>query len=295
MDIKKLKYCIVGLGLLGGSYAMALSKKGAHVCAVDIDEKSIDFAVQNGYIKEGATKNYDRLIQTADVIVVALYPNATVEWVKNHAHMFKENAILTDVCGVKSGIVEEIQQIMPENTEFIATHPMAGKEVSGVFNANDTMFKKANFIIVPTEKNTQNAINFATSLAEILGFSKVSQLSCEKHDEMIAYLSQLTHAIAVSLMNCAQNDDINKYTGDSFRDLTRIAKINAPMWRELFICNKAALISEIDKFTASLDDLRTKLQNEDAAALEALFVNSTQKRKTFDKQDSKQEKAEKQP
>ncbi len=279
---KNYKFCIVGLGLLGGSYAMALTKSGYHVCAIDVDKQSIEYGLHNNIIAEGYTDNYDDALKDADVIVLCLYPSACVKWAFNNKSNFKKGAYITDVCGVKTAIVDEIQSFLPKEVEFISCHPMAGKEVSGVQHADNNIFKKANFIVVPTKNNTKQAINFAFELGHTLGFNFVSDLTCEEHDKMIAFLSQLTHAIAVSLMNTAQNDEIAKYTGDSFRDLTRIAKINAPMWRELFLCNKDLLISQIDDFTTTLQDLKLKLQNDDAKGLEYLFETSTQRRITFD-------------
>ncbi len=288
MVVKQQQFCIVGLGLLGGSYALALTKAGKEVVAIDKDESALEFALNSKMIRAGSVKNYEHLIENAQVIVVALYPSDCVAWVKSHAHLFKQGTILTDVCGVKSAIVDEIQQCLPSGVEFIAAHPMAGKEVSGVQNSDDNMFKNANFIVVPTKQNTKEGINFAISLGELLKFNNISTLSCEEHDKMIAYLSQLTHAIAVSLMNCTDSDEMYKYTGDSFRDLTRIAKINAPMWAELFLCNKDVLLHEIDKFTNELGNLRAKLSEDDRTGLENLFTNSTTRRKLFDKKGSTQ-------
>ncbi len=284
MSVTQQRFCIVGLGLLGGSYALALTKAGKEVFAIDKDKKAIDFALESGMITSGGTHNCEKYIESAQVIVLALYPSDCVLWVRENSHLFCRGTVVTDVCGVKSGITQEIQSLLPNGVEFIAAHPMAGKEVSGVSNADNNMFLHANYIVVPTEKNTQESIDFAISLGKLLKFNNISILSCAEHDKMIAYLSQLTHAIAVSLMVCSDNNDIHKYTGDSFRDLTRIAKINAPMWAELFLCNKVALLDEIDKFTVALGNLRDKLSDGDKDGLLDLFVNSTEKRKIFDEE-----------
>ncbi len=282
MFTNKYKFCIVGLGLIGGSYAMALTSQGYHVSAIDVNSESIEYGLKNNIIAQGFTNNYDDMLKNCDVVVLCLYPSDCVAWALKHKNKFKNGAIITDICGVKSAIVYKIQSFLPSSVEFIACHPMAGKEVSGVQNADFNIFKKANFIVVPTKNNTQSAIDFAFDLGNILGFNCVSCLTCEEHDNMIAFLSQLTHAIAVSLMNTSKSDSIAKYTGDSFKDLTRIAKINAPMWRELFLCNKDLLLAQIDEFTQNLCDLKTKLENNDAQGLEQLFENSTQRRIAFD-------------
>lgn len=281
---KSKKILIVGLGLIGGSYAMALKQQGYYVTAIDINQRSIDYALENNIIDAGAVSGDGviDLAKAADVIIFGLYPTAMVEWVFAHQKHFKSGAIITDVSGVKCKIIDTIEKTLREDIQFIGSHPMAGREVSGVENSNTNMFKQANFIITPTQKNTQNAIDFAKKLAEILGFKRIVILSPEKHDEMIGYLSQLTHAIAVSLMNANGNPDLKQYTGDSFRDLTRIAKINENLWSELFFLNKDVLVSEIDCFISALENLKSKLVFDDEDGLKKLFIQSTERRKHFD-------------
>lgn len=280
---KQKKILIVGLGLLGGSYAMGLSKKGWQVSAIDRDEFALAYAKEKGIIDEGASRDFEPLVETADRIVFALYPAAFVEWVRTYKHLFRPGLIFTDVSGVKQGVVEPIQAMLPEGVEFIASHPMAGREVSGVQNATDAMFAPANFIITPTDKNTPAGLAFARVLAETLGFAHICTLSPEAHDRMIGYVSQLTHAIAVSLMCASDNAHLAEYTGDSFRDLTRIARINETMWSELFLENREILAAEIDQFTATLQTLKAHLLDGDRAALEEMFITSTRRRAAFDK------------
>ena len=160
---------------------------------------------------------------------------------------------------------------------------MAGKEVSGVEHADDAMFAPANFIITPTEKNTPAGVAFARELAQALGFAHISQLTCEEHDKVIGYVSQLTHAIAVSLMNANSDPRLVDYTGDSFRDLTRIAKINEELWCQLFMSNRDLLTAEIEQFEAALTDLKEKLSAGDEEGLKELVRRSTERRKLFDR------------
>lgn len=275
-------YLIVGLGLIGGSYAKALKENGETVYAIDKNKESIEYALKNGIIDKGDTFDND-LVNKADVIIIGLYPKLAVEWVINNQQSFKPGIYITDVSGVKSGIVDSIQKNLRKDVEFIACHPMAGKETSGVQNSDASIFKVANFIVVPTEDNTKEGIEFGLELGKKLGFKNITKLSVDEHDEMIGYLSQLTHAIAVSLMNANDNENLVLYTGDSFRDLTRIAKINETLWSELFFLNKENLIDEIDQFTAELENLKSKLQNDDEDGLKELFINSTKRRKMFDK------------
>ena len=150
-------------------------------------------------------------------------------------------------------------------------------------HAAEVNFAPANFIITPTEKNTPEAVQWARELAEVLGFKHICTLTVQEHDKMIGYVSQLCHAIAVSLMCANDNTSLCEYTGDSFRDLTRIARINDKMWAELFLWNKENLIAEIDQFDAALSQMRNALVASDRDKLEEMFRLSTQRRAAFDK------------
>lgn len=279
---KSTKFLVVGLGLLGGSYALGLKKEGYYVSALARRQQTIDYAIEHSFIDEGSCE-VNHLVGEADVIIFGLYPTTMVEWIKKYQHLFKPHALLTDVSGVKCNIVNAIQDVLREDVEFISAHPMAGKETSGIEYANTEMFKHANYIITPTSKNSQKAIDFSYDLAYTLHFNHIAILSCEEHDHMIGFLSQLTHVIAVSLMNTHDNAHLVEYTGDSFRDLTRIAKINETMWSELFLLNKDILLEEIDAFIASITHFRNTLENEDIEEMKRLFIQSTERRKKFDK------------
>ncbi len=279
--INKSRILIVGLGLMGGSYAKALKRIGYHVSAIDRIDASIKYAIDNGLINEGSTVADDELVSKADTIIFALYPKAVVEWIKDNQHKFKSGIKITDVTGVKNNIIYDIQDILREDVEFIAAHPMAGREVSGVENADERIFRDANYIVVPTDRNTDAAIKWCSNLGGILGCRKVSVLTPKEHDEMIAYVSQLTHCIAVSLMTCKDNDRLADYTGDSFRDLTRIARINENMWSELFLMNKSALLKEMDAFIGELTALRDYIDSENSDALKEKMRLSTKRREKF--------------
>lgn len=281
--INDVKFLIVGLGLIGGSYAQALTDLGYEVGAVTRSQSSIDYAVKNNLIAHGTTKIEKEYISQFDVVVFALYPNVLVKWIEENQNCFKEGALLTDVTGVKSPIVYKIQDILRSDVEFVGAHPMAGKEVYGVENADKSIFRNANYIVTPTEKNTAEAINQCKQLGKILGFKTVAELSPEKHDEMIGFLSQLTHCIAVSLMTCKDSEHLVDYTGDSFRDLTRIAKINDEMWSELFLLNKNELLSQMDLFMDKFKSLRDSIENDDKEKMKEIMRLSTVRRSLFDK------------
>lgn len=274
---------IVGLGLIGGSYARGLHACGYRVSALDTDEDSIRYAREEGFIAEGAV--YDSaLVRRADTVIFGLYPAAIEAWLREHQGDLQPGALLTDVSGVKRGMVETVQSILRKDVEFLASHPMAGREVSGVRNSSAALFCGANFIITPTARNTPAAEERLRILAQALGFGNITVLSPEEHDVMIGYVSQLTHAIAVSLMNANDDPRLREYTGDSFRDLTRIAKINEVLWSELFLSNRDVLMDQIDRFTDALQHLRSTLEAEDRDELRRLFIRSTQRRKIFDRE-----------
>ena len=277
------KILIVGLGLLGGSYAKVLKRFGFHISAITRSQSSIDFALREGLIDEGSVEVDPRLVGEADLVIFALYPHIFVEWIETNQHLFKSGALITDVTGVKGSIVYKIQEMLRPDVEFIAAHPMAGREVSGVENSTDKIFNGANYIVTPTEKNTPDAIETCMELGRLLGFSNVTTLSPEEHDEMIGFLSQLTHCIAITLMTCNDKEHMEKFTGDSFRDLTRIARINDLMWSELFVANKPALLEQMDLFINKFNELKTMLETEDIDGMRAMMRHSTERRALFDK------------
>ena len=280
---KDTNVLIVGLGVIGGSYARALSRQGYTVRCITKEQKDIDYALSLGMIKEGSTEVKAEFVQKADLIVFALYPHIFVEWIKEHQHLFRAGTLITDVTGVKSRIVYEVQSILRPDVEFIAAHPMAGRESSGVEYSDDRVFIGANYIITPTERNTPEAIEACKTLGEVLGFARITELSPEEHDRMIAFLSQLTHCIAVTLMTCNEAPMMEQYTGDSFRDLTRIAKINDAMWSELFLLNREALLEQMDAFANEFDRFRTLLKEGDSDGMREIMRRATARRILFDK------------
>ena len=280
---KNQNILIVGLGLIGGSYAKGLTKKGYNVSAIDISETAIEYALENGIIKRGAACVDPALVGEADIVIFALYPHVFVQWIKDNQQLFKSDAIITDVTGVKSCIVYDIQAMLRDDIEFIAAHPMAGKEVYGIENSDDAIFAQANYIVVPTDRNTFEAIETCKAIGKTLGFARISSLPPMAHDEMIGFVSQLTHCIAICLMTCSKSDHLVDYTGDSFRDLTRIARINEDMWSELFMLNKDALLRQMEKFMTEFETFHEMLRNDDVEGMKAKMRLSTEKRELFNK------------
>lgn len=276
-----MKICIVGLGLIGGSYAMGLSLKGHEVYGIDQDIKAIEYAKEHQYIKNGYTKDYSILSQ-CDCIILAIYPQGILDFLKQHASLFKENQVITDVCGVKSSFVRKATLLAGKAT-YLSHHPMAGKEKIGIQYADSSIFKGANFLITPIDSPNSFAEDVLKRIAQDLEFGRITTISIERHDQMIGFTSQLTHAIAVSLVNSDHDEDTVRFIGDSYRDLTRIAMINDTLWSELFLENKEYLLEHISNFEVELDILKNALKQNDKATLKKLFNQSTQTRRKMEK------------
>ena len=277
------KVLIVGLGMIGGSYAQKLSSLGFEVGALARRQQTLDFALEKGYIAHGQTEVTREYVSRFDIVIFALYPHAFVEWIRQYQDYIRPGAVITDVTGVKRSIVPTIQEMLRPDLEFVPAHPMAGRERSGVEYADCRLFADANYIVTPTERNTPEAVELIRTLGCILGFKHIAVLSPEEHDEMIGFLSQLTHCIAVTLMTCKESEHLAEYTGDSFRDLTRIARINEHMWTELFLANKDELLDQMDLFMRQFARMRDALAGGDTETLKEMMRLSTYRRAFFDK------------
>lgn len=277
------KVLIVGLGMIGGSYAQKLSLLGFEVGALARRQQTLDFALEKGYIAHGQTEVTREYVSRFDIVIFALYPHAFVEWIRQYQDYIRPGAVITDVTGVKRSIVPTIQEMLRPDLEFVPAHPMAGRERSGVEYADCRLFADANYIVTPTERNTPEAVELVRTLGCVLGFRHIAVLSPEEHDEMIGFLSQLTHCIAVTLMTCKESEHLAEYTGDSFRDLTRIARINEHMWTELFLANKDELLDQMDLFMRQFARMRDALAGGDTETLKEMMRLSTYRRAFFDK------------
>ena len=277
------KVLIVGLGMIGGSYAQKLSALGFEVGALARRQETLDYALERGWIAHGRLDVTREYVSQFDLVVFALYPKAFVAWVEKYQDCLKSGAVITDVTGVKRAVVPAVQGMLRPDLEFVPAHPMAGSERSGVEWANCGVFNGANFIITPTERNTPEGIELVRTLGCILGFRHIAVLSPEAHDEMIGFLSQLTHCIAVALMDCKESEHLAEYTGDSFRDLTRIARINENMWTELFLENRDELLSQMDLFLDKFTQLRDALASRDEDTMKEMMRLSSYRRSFFDK------------
>lgn len=288
--IKDLTVTIVGLGVIGAAFAESFSEIGIKVIyGIDIDEETLKKAEEKSIINKGFIETKEPL-EKSDFVVITLYPNLMKSFFVNNIDNFKENAIITDVVGIKEKIIGDINPIMEKiriqsgkNIDFIFGHPMAGREKRGIDFADSKVFKNANYIIIKDEKNKKENLELLSEIVKLMGFKNVSFLTAQEHDEIIAFTSQLTHAIAVSLVNSdSEKYDTNCFIGDSYRDLTRIAKINEDLWAELFMGNKKNLLEMIQQFEKELDIIKDALNNNDLGTLKEKFIMSTRRREKID-------------
>jgi len=277
-----MKIFIVGLGLMGASYALGLSQKGYEVYGYDSDLNINEKALKDGLIKS-FDKNH---ISTSDVILLALYPTKNIEFIRENIQYFN-NQLITDIAGTKVLMMNEIIKILPKDTRYVSHHPMAGKEKSGYDFRDPKMFKGANFLIVPSDQSTIDDVETIKQIAIDLEFGNISIYTPLEHDQFIGYTSQLTHMIAVALMLANKDPNLAYTTGDSFKDLTRIAKINEHMWTELFFQNKEILVNEIDLFIEKLNQLKSMLDSNQYDELKEELKKSKEKRLVFDEISSK--------
>ena len=274
-----MKILIVGLGVIGGSYAMALKAAGYEdIYGIDTNLETLRKAESLGIIKEGYVDGKE-IIKEADLIIISLYPRLVKDFIENNKMNFKNGAIVTDATGIKGHFIEDILNILPEGIDFIFGHPMAGREKRGINYASKEVFKGANYLITVTDRNKEKNIKLLEDIIHAMGFKKIRRIDPIYHDKMIAFTSQLPHAIAVALINSDEEDrDTGSFIGDSYRDLTRIANINEELWSELFFGNKENLVESIDNFLIELNNIRNSLVNEDEETLRNLFIKSSKRR-----------------
>lgn len=274
-----MRIVIVGLGVIGGGYAMALKEAGyTEVYGIDKNTETLKKATALGIIKEGYEDGKE-IISKADLIVLAIYPNLVKEFIVNNKENFKSGTIITDVTGIKQLFINQILEILPENIDFVFAHPMAGREKKGIDYATNKVFKGANFLITVTEKNKKENLDLIENLAYKMGFKHVKRICPKYHDEIIAFTSQLPHVLAVALINSdIEERNTGEFIGDSYRDLTRIANINETLWSQLFLGNKENLLQAIYNFEKELDKIKSCVENEDKETLQELFIKSSLRR-----------------
>ena len=255
--------CVAGLGLIGGSMCMALQRAGQGVWGWNRSRKPLDFALRKGIIDAEA-----RDFESFDVIFVALPPEATIDFINNHE--FNDGAIVADICGVKGWIEEEIYSV-PRNFRYVGCHPMAGKEVSSVFNACEDLFDNASMVITHSDKTDPKALATIKNLTKIMGFKRIVECSAKIHDAKIAYTSQLAHVVSNAYVKNDELDGCIGFTGGSFQDMTRIAGVDEGVWASLYLKNAERLTSNIASIISSLEQIKNAISCGDKSGLEEVL------------------------
>lgn len=260
---------ICGLGLIGASLAKTLKKNTEHtVLGWNRTSSVTEKALRDGVIDR--TGDIDSLMAEADITFINFYPEAIVPFILEHKNSFKKDSIVSDSCGIKTKICRALEK---ETLDFyfIGAHPMAGREVGGYDNSLDTLYDKASFIVTPVDGTPRNKIDALVGLAQGMGFARTVVTTPEHHDEMIAFTSQIAHVLACSYVLSPLAPSHAGYSAGSYRDVSRVARINADMWADLFIDNKEALVREIDDLVSNLMQFKYNIVNEDSPALKDLM------------------------
>lgn len=267
-----MKIAVVGLGLIGGSFAKAIKKNTQHSCyAIDVNPETIRSAIEQEAIDGEITKDE---LKMCDVVMVCLYPEATVNFITENAANFKKGGIVIDSCGIKSAVVYPSEKALAaEGVEFLGCHPMAGREFSGFDYAVDNLFDKASFIITKTENSKSEVVNEIEKLAYEIGFRKVVVSTPEEHDEVIAFTSQLAHVVSSAYVKSPSLTKQAGFSAGSFKDLTRVAKLNEDMWTSLFMLNRKPLVNEISHIIDRLEEYKQALETENSEELRELLKN----------------------
>lgn len=260
---------IVGLGLIGGSIAKALSAFTPHrVLGMDVDLEVLDEAVACGAIER---QGYEEDLPEIDILWLCLYPQAAVEFTRKHGATLKRSCIVTDACGIKNAVCPQLKELSKElDFVFVGGHPMAGKERNGFAVSEATLFRGASYLLVPCGA-PQWAESTMEELALQMGFGRVVKTTPEHHDEMIAYTSQLPHALACAYVLSPRCPGHKGYSAGSYRDVSRVARINETLWTELFLENREALSRELSTLIENLNAIQTAIDTEDAERLKGLL------------------------
>ena len=269
MNFSDMNITIVGLGMEGGSYAIAINHyiRPKNLFAIDINENILIAAEKLGVIQKGSTNPKDILPQS-DLVIMCIYPSDIIDFIRDHMTLFKSGSIITDAAGVKRNIVNEIVNIIRDDLDFVPGHPMAGNEFKGFLYADQKIFHGNSYLITPTTKNKEENIKLVEQMARRFGCSKVYRTDIDTHDSMIAYASQLMHVIAVSIVNNDNfSNDIDLFSGGSFKNATRVANINPDLWTDAFMQNSDFLIDQITAFNDNMELVKKALIDKNSDAI----------------------------
>ncbi|SHI53808.1 prephenate dehydrogenase [Parasporobacterium paucivorans DSM 15970] len=272
---------LVGLGLIGGSYAKAIKKYTDHTVygfnrSVGVIRQAQEAGVIDGVLDDGNIGN-------CDMVIISIYPTDAIEFILSHASRFKKGAVITDACGTKRRICSEVEKASMDNGfYFIGGHPMAGIEKSGFEASFPEMFGDASLILTPYQWTPQEAVDVTADLARELGFGKVKISNPQEHDEMISYTSQLPHVLSCAFIGSELAEKFDGFSAGSFQDMARVAKLNEVMWSELFIENREYLCREIDGMLERLSQLSTQIRLADREKLRESLRKSRETKERID-------------
>jgi len=265
------KITIVGLGLIGGSLAMALrGLQNTSIVGYDNNPDVLAKARKLG-VANFVVSDVKLALSNADLVIICIYPDGITPFLRENLQYLKSGAIITEVCGVKEKLAAEIREILPNDIDYVGIHPMAGKEIEGIDVAEATLFQGTGFILTPLETSKPQNIELLESLARHVGATRIATTTPKKHDEIIAYTSDLMHIASAALCLDYHHEMTNAFTAGAFRDCTRIARINPELWSELFLANKEYTLHEIDRFLGSVNALRSAVANGDKSELQKLL------------------------
>ncbi len=254
-----MKICVAGLGLIGGSICMALRRAGYSVDGFNRSRAPLEYAIENKIV-DGEASDFTRY----DIVFVAFPPRAAADFILKTP--FKDGAVVADICGVKRFLEREVYS-SPRNFFYVGTHPMAGKEVSGIKNACADLFDRASMVITSCKSTDASALAAIKGLTKDMGFKYIVECSAEVHDRKIAYTSQLAHIVSNAYVRDGEIENCLGFTGGSFQDMTRIAVVDEGVWSELYLLNRDNLSLKIGNLIASLSELKSALDGADRAAL----------------------------
>lgn len=278
----QMRIGIVGLGLIGGSMAKAVKAKTKHtVIGYEIDCEVLHRAQEEGAIDY---EGNDDLLQTLDLLLVALYPGQAVEFIRAKADWIRPGCMVIDLCGVKGYICGALGPFCAQRgIVFIGGHPMAGREFSGYDAAQAGLFQGASMLLVPTEAGSARQAEAFKPFFRSLGFEKVVVTTAENHDRMIAFTSQLAHVVSNAYVKSPEAEKHDGYSAGSYKDLTRVARLNDGMWSELFLCNREALLDELNGIIGHLEEYRDALEKGDRDGLQRLLKAGSDRKKRIDR------------
>ena len=271
------KTAVIGLGIIGGSICASLSKAGYFVDGTDLNAKAVEYALKKGYIQNQVTD-----ISNYDTVFIAVPPKATISILDKTE--FKDNALVIDICGIKSEIEKEVYK-KERNYRYLGIHPMAGKETSGISSASSELFRRANLILVLCEKTQASALVEMKEYANAMGFGRMIECSAEEHDKKIALTSQLAHIVSNAYVKSHQVQGCEGFTGGSFQDMTRIAGVDEKIWTELYMRNRDFVLSELERLLQNLTVYRDALANADEIALSEALKEGRLCREKFKRRD----------